>query len=606
MLAPREELDGGMSVPDCEDLVRELAENRRRLEELGVLVEAGSLLDASLEFRELVQMALALALRVLAGDAALLLTRQRREERAFYLVRGGDELHVLPRNPSRLAKDVVRLGKTMVRRGDGTPGAVAAAEVLGEAPVVRVAVPLKRGTRILGALEVAYRAEPTPRLLAGDSALESLADHVAIALDNAELVRAHAQRLDELARLYEIGAKINANLDLQVILPTIVNLYSELVPSDAAGIFLIDESTREIHEQTLRGYGPDQMEGVQLKVGKGILGWVAHTGEGVIVPDVRRDARYIPARSATRCEMAAPLRYEERVIGVFNLESDEVDAYTPHDLDLLMSFGNHAAISIMNARLHGELWAKRRLEEQLRVARDIQETLLPRKAPRIEGHELVGKNFASSEVGGDYFDFLPLGGQRWAVIIADVSGSGIPAGLIMAGFRAEVRAILRQTDDPCRVLAEVNEVLCRELDPDRFVTALLSVYDPASGRLVYSNAGHEAGLLVRAGGGVERLTEGGLLLGAFPEAAYGRAMVHLAPGDRLLLYTDGLSDAMDPWGGLLGEEGIVRLLREADAEGVKGESLPEWILMRAREAALQPPDEVDDRTLVILSRGRDE
>jgi sigma-B regulation protein RsbU (phosphoserine phosphatase) len=252
--------------------------------------------------------------------------------------------------------------------------------------------------------------------------------------------------------------------------------------------------------------------------------------------------------------------------------------------------------------LHAEAKEKRRLEEQLELARDIQRRLLPEKAPEMAGHVLAGANRPSFLVGGDYFDFLPLGDERWAIVVADVSGHGVPAGLIMAGFRAELRAALRHDDDPCRVLAELNHILHDELESDRFVTAFLAVYDPASGRLGYSNAGHEPGLLARRSGDVEPLTEGGLLLGVFPEAEYRRAMVHLAPGDRLVLHTDGLSDAVDPWGGELGAEGILRLVAELEGEGTAPDDLPAVLLERAEREAAGAPDEADDRTVVVLWR----
>jgi sigma-B regulation protein RsbU (phosphoserine phosphatase) len=302
--------------------------------------------------------------------------------------------------------------------------------------------------------------------------------------------------------------------------------------------------------------------------------------------------------------MAAPLKYEGHVIGVFNLESDREAAYGPGDLALLTSFADQAAISIMNARLHSEATAKRRLDEQLRVARDIQTSLLPRESPRIPGTALAGKNVPSSAVGGDYFDFLPLPGGRWGVVIADVSGSGVPAALLMAGFRADLRAEMRHADDPPVVLGRVNRVLCAELDPDLFVTALLGVYAPDSRSFVYASAGHEPGLLLRAGGSVERLTEGGVLLGVFPDASYVGATVRLEPGDRLVLYTDGVSDAAGEGDAPLGDEGLVGLVQGVAAEGVAPADLPAAALSRLPDRAAAPAGEVDDRTLVVLSRLR--
>jgi sigma-B regulation protein RsbU (phosphoserine phosphatase) len=584
------------------DASRKLEAALRRVESLEALLRAGDLLDPSLEPPHRARLALTLCLRVLPADAACLVTRDGGRESAEYLLRGESALRTLANNRSRLAHDVLETGREGIRRDPESAGALAAAALLGGPPAVRVGVPLRRLSRVLGALEVVYREDPGLRLDEDLAVLRTVASHLAIVLDNARLVRDRERRAREVAHLYDIGTKISTHLDQETLLAAILDALVELVPADAAGIFLIDEETREIRDEMLRGYDPGRLADVRLKVGRGILGAVAETGRGEIVPDVTKDPRYVDARSGTRSEMAAPLISGKRVIGVFDVESDRADAYRPSDLDLLVSFANHAAISIVNARLHAEAKEKRRLEEQLDVARDIQRALLPRGAPHVPGHSLAGANQPSSAVGGDYFDFLPLSGDRWAVIVGDVSGHGVPAALIMAGFRAEVRAGLRREDDPCRVLAEVNRILCGELEPERFVTAFLGVYSPASGTLVYSNAGHEPGLLVRRAGGVEHLSEGGLLLGVFPDADYRRAMVHLGRGDRLLLYTDGLSEAGDPWGGVLGETGILRLLGALEAQGVEPWVLPERLLGRAESEAAVPPDEADDRTLVVLSR----
>jgi sigma-B regulation protein RsbU (phosphoserine phosphatase) len=588
--------------PGPEELSRRLELALRRVESLEALLRAGDLLDPSLEPSHRARLALTLCLSVLPADAACLVTRDGGRESAEYLLRGESALRTMSSNRSRLAHDVLETGREGIRRDPESAGALAAASLLGGPPAVRVGVPMRRLSRVLGALEVVYREDPGVRLDEDLAVLRTVANHLAIVLDNARLVRDRERRARETSHLYDIGTKISSHLDQETLLAAILDALVELVPADAAGIFLIDEETREIRKETLRGYDAARLADVRLKVGRGILGAVAESGRGEIVPDVSRDPRYVDARSGTRSEMAAPLRYGRRVIGVFDVESDRVDAYRPSDLDLLVSFANHAAISIVNARLHAEAKEKRHLEEQLEVARDIQRALLPRSAPLVPGHSLAGFNQPSSAVGGDYFDFLPLSGGRWAVIVADVSGHGVPAALIMAGFRAEVRAGLRREDDPCRVLAEVNRILCGELEPERFVTAFLGVYSPDSGTLVYSNAGHEPGLLVRRAGGVEHLSEGGLLLGVFPDADYRKAMVHLGRGDRLLLYTDGLSEAGDPWGGVLGETGMLRLLADLETQRIDAWDLPERLLDRAESEAPVPPDEADDRTLVVLSR----
>ncbi|MFN8179118.1 MAG: SpoIIE family protein phosphatase [bacterium] len=574
---------------------------KRRVEDLETLLRAGELLDPSLDRERLLHLALELALRVVRADAAFLVAQGGGESGARALARGDAAPRRLDVLESRLAAEVLATGHGGIRRDPDTPGARAAAEVLGRPPAVRIAAPLARLDRVLGALEVAYCEDPGSGLEDEEAALRSVADHLAIALDTARLVRDQGRRTRELSLLVGIGTKISAHLDLDELLDAIVDAIRELVPANAVGIFLIGKGGT-IHKESLRDYDPARVDAARLQVGRGILGAVAVSGEGIIVPDVREDPRYVPARDTTRSEMAAPLKYEGRVIGVFNVESDRKNAFRPSDLALLTSFADQAAISITNARLHSVASAKRRLDEQLRVARDIQSSLLPQQAPNVPGHALAGKNVPSSVVGGDYFDFVALPGGRWAIVVGDVSGNGIPAALIMASFRAGVRAELRLADDPRVVFERVNRVLCAELDPDRFVTAFLGVYTPETGSLVYSSAGHEPGLLVRASGGVERLTDGGLLLGVFPEAFYVGGRVRLEPGDRLLLYTDGLSDAAGEGDEPLGEKGVVRLLGAAEAAGAAPTDLPRVMLSRLPDRAAPPAAEVDDRTLVVLER----
>ncbi|MGH2570253.1 MAG: GAF domain-containing protein, partial [bacterium] len=487
----------------------ELAEARRRIAELQALAGAAELLDPSLDFPGLARRALELALRVVPADAALLVAHGADGLKSTTLLRGEDRLRGTGEFASQLAREVLASGEEGIRRGAESPGARAMAEILGEIPAVRIAVPLHRAERVLGVLEVAYRREPDARFLERSAALRSVADHLAIVLDHSRVVRALARRARHLERLHDVGRRMSAHGELDDVLEAIVDAVRELIPADAVGIFLIDEETGEFRNTTFRGYDACVAD-VRLKAGGGIIGWVARTAQGIIVPDVARDDRYIEVRRTTRSEMAAPIQYENRVIGIFNLENDRENAYTPAQLEVLTGFGNQAAVSIVNARLHEEVTEKRLLEQQLEIARGIQTSLLPRSAPEIPGHCLVGRNLPSESVGGDYFDFVPLPGGRWAIIVADASGHGIAAGLVMAGFRAEVRAGLRHHDEPRGVLAEVNKTLCGELAPDFFVTAFLGVYSPESGRFVYTNAGHEPGLVVRQGG-VDLLAEGGLI-----------------------------------------------------------------------------------------------
>lgn len=204
---------------------------------------------------------------------------------------------------------------------------------------------------------------------------------------------------------------------------------------------------------------------------------------------------------------------------------------------------------------------RQRIESELGLARRIQARLLPPGPPALPGLDLAGTSESAREVGGDYYDFLPLEGGRVALVIADVSGKGVGAALLMSAFRASLMSQDLAREPVAAVLARLNRFLHHSVEPGKFVTAFLGVLDGTSGRFVYSNAGHNAPLLVSADGAVARLEAGGLILGIFEEAGYETGEVTLAPGDRLVLFTDGVTEAMDEHDEQWGEERLVELLR---------------------------------------------
>lgn len=204
---------------------------------------------------------------------------------------------------------------------------------------------------------------------------------------------------------------------------------------------------------------------------------------------------------------------------------------------------------------------RRHIEDEMELARRIQARLLPPGPPPAPGLDLAGTSESAREVGGDYYDFLPLAGGRVALVVADVSGKGVGAALLMSAFRASLMSQDLAREGIATVLARLNRFLHHSVEPGKFVTAFLGVVDGASGRLVYANAGHNPPLLVGADGVVTRLEAGGLVLGIFEDTAYQTGEVELAPGDRLVLYTDGVTEAMDERDEQWGEERLVELVR---------------------------------------------
>jgi len=300
------------------------------------------------------------------------------------------------------------------------------------------------------------------------------------------------------------------------------------------------------------------------------VGWTAQHRQPLILPDVASDPRYLRARASTRSEMSVPLMAEGELVGIFNLESDRPDSFRPRDLALLTAFGHHAAIAIHRAWLHDDSLEKRRLEEEIGIARRIQLRLLPSADPVLSGFDIAGFNHPSREVSGDAYDFVPITKDQLGLMIADVAGKGVAAGILMASFRASLRAEIRNNYAISVILAKVNRLMWESSAPEAFVTAVYGVLDGPRRRLTYSNAGHNPPLLRRRDGRVEWLSEGGLMLGSFPDARYPEAWLDLSPGDTVIFYTDGITESVSPAGEMFGPERLVEVLEGLpDGEGAR-------------------------------------
>jgi serine phosphatase RsbU (regulator of sigma subunit) len=291
-----------------------------------------------------------------------------------------------------------------------------------------------------------------------------------------------------------------------------------------------------------------------------------------------------------------PLEGTDRVVGFVALEAAaEPSPFETEHIGMLSAVVNLAASRLESVHLREETADKRRLEEDLRGAARIQASLLPEEEPVLEGWAIRGSSRLCSAVGADYYDFAVANGTL-LVALGDVAGKGLAAALLMAALRAAVRAVWAETDPLPHLIARINDNLCQTLPPNRYGTLFLGRLDPATGRLRYVNAGHAAPLLIRPGGGGERLETGGSILGAFPSATWDEGEAHMAPGDILVIASDGVMEAM---GSTLTPEAIEAAVRRSE-DG----SLPELLaaLQTAADSALGPERGSDDHTFVILKR----
>jgi len=461
-----------------------------------------------------------------------------------------------------------------------------------------VTVPLIGRGQMLGVLEAINKTdgeftEADLDLLIG------LANQIGVALNNAHLYRVARREALEKHLLFEIGKKLSGSLRLDAVLAEILHSLKQAIHFDAGGVFVINADNDEVGSVYYEGYESGDDERVMTKVGQGLIGHVAKTGEPVVVSDVSKDNRYISARTTTRSEIVVPMVLDDRVIGVMNLESDTLNEYFPDDLSLMQAFATQAAVSIDRARLHEEMIAAKRLEEQLSIARHIQQSFLPDDDPVIPGYDISGRNVPSGQVGGDYFDFIKIVENQHGIAIADVSGKGIPAALIMASFRASLIAEIRNNYSIRIIAQKVNDLMWESVRSGRFVTGVYSVLDSRNHILTFTNCGHNLPILIRADGAIDYLREGGQVLGVTPHAVYEERPIFLAPGEVVVMYTDGVTEVFNDRDEEYGTERLAALVQAN--RGKTSQELVDLIHDTVRAWA-GPQHVFDDLTMIILKR----
>jgi len=411
-----------------------------------------------------------------------------------------------------------------------------------------------------------------------------------------------ARTLRENRLLREVGRRLGQDLSTESLALLIMDTLGGVVPFDAAGIYFIDPRDGTIRWESLRGYDTDKLHLVRQKLDRGIMGWILKHGQSVLVSDVSQDPRYFNARDRTRSELVVPILHEGRLIGFFNLESDQLATYGEQERQLMEVLASQVAQTVEHMMLRADREERRRVLADLSVARDIQRSLLPTRGLRLHDVDLSGLNLSSAEVGGDYFDHFMITPEDIGLVIADVAGKGIPAGLIMASVRTGIRILAQHRLDMTGIMSHLSEHLLEVTEADSFVTAFYGVYHRPSRRLSYVNAGHNPPLLLRARShGMELLDTGGLVLGAFRGAPYEMGFVDLEAGDRILFHTDGLNEEQDRHGREFGMGQVRKAFSETrwlDAPGLVQHLLA--ALRRHTGAGERAMRFQDDLTLMAL------
>lgn len=348
----------------------------------------------------------------------------------------------------------------------------------------------------------------------------------------------------------------------------------------------------------------------RVSVDEGILGYCLAVGEAIHVHDVKSHPSFTDSFMRYTDEVSAlisPLRHAGKDLGVLVVARLHTDGgFSQNDLTVFRSAAEQSSFAIGNARIHREAHEKRAMEGELQNAREVQRILLPQQDPQISGYRISGTNLPARIISGDYYDYLKLGQGKFGIVIADVSGKGLPAGLLMAMCRSALRSVAPERTSPTEVLALVNRQLFPDIREDMFISMAYAILDDSSGRLVIARAGHDPALLFRCrSGSVELLRSPGLALGVDGGAVFERVTkdqeIELEAGDCVLFHTDGVREAVNSEDEEFGMDRMCEVFRLAAPLGA------EMVLTRMQEELKQFTGDgiqMDDITLVAIEKRR--
>jgi sigma-B regulation protein RsbU (phosphoserine phosphatase) len=429
-------------------------------------------------------------------------------------------------------------------------------------------VPLLLKKRPIGALNIL--SHHRDQFTAPDVVLlRQFAAHVAVAIDNARLFERSRNDAEAFETLAEIGREVASVLTLDKLFARIAQLTRRVIDYRTFGILLVDEDRGELEMKFAVQYG-EQVQVPRVRLGEGLVGYAALHREPVLVADVAQDPRYINIVADVRSELAIPMLLKDRVVGVFDLESPELDAFTKRDVEILTLLASQAAVAIENARLYETVRANEvRLEKEVRFAQRVQAALLPAGLPkRMKGID-VGARFAPArELGGDFHDFLSPEANMLAVALGDVSGKGVPAALYSV-FAAELvrgrtfrRRYLPDRSGPASVLSSVNTILHQRQLEEYYCTLCYAIFDLKRRVVTLANSGLPYPIRASADE-VMQIDLPGVPLGSFQGSTYDELTFALHAGDVFVFCSDGIFEAMRVNGEEFGAGRLVDVVRRS-------------------------------------------
>ena len=408
--------------------------------------------------------------------------------------------------------------------------------------------------------------------------------------------------------LFRLAGEIGREADLSGLLLMILEKSRPWIQAEACSIFLPDEETGELVIHSAQGDSTPQLGTLRVPRGQGIVGTALRERKTIRVDDVSKDSRFYSKADEktgwkTKALLASPLLDGGECVGVIEfLNPIGRPTFTRADEMMVEYFAGLVAAALVRIRAHGAALERAAVQRDLDLARELQGGLLPKVFPTREeapGIELFARLEPAKEVSGDLYDFFTIEPGKMCFVVGDVSGKGVAAGIFMAVTRTLIRATAVPGRGPVEIMSRVNAQLARENEASLFVTMILGIVDTGTGGMVYGQGGHNPPLLVPVRGKPTYEPAGGMPLGVFEDAKFGERELQLKPGETLLVYTDGVTEAMNEAKDLFGEERLEKAV--TGVEGLSAEKIAERVIERVESFVLEA-ERSDDITLLAIQR----
>ena len=527
---------------------------------------------------------------------AILLLNEKTQEMRFRFQQGYP--------PEFAARTRIKVGEGVVGLAAQTKQAVLISDVRGDPRYIaaipnvcsELAVPLITKNRVIGVIDIEAR-EPGYFTEEHSRLLTLIASRIAAGIENAQLYTRTTKQARILLMMNEIARELTSILNLDELLRSIGELVRRLIDYQMFSILLLDSSGEKLqHRFSLRFN-----ENIHLKhdipLGRGIVGTATSTQEAVLVPDVTQDPRYIESNPETRSELAVPLVYKGKVIGVLDLEHTRRGFFTEEHKRTMTTLAAQIAIAVENARLYEEIERQeRRLERDLSLARELQIRLLPQASPKLDHLDVAAKFVPARTIGGDLYDFIPYSMSRLGIVIGDVSGKGAPAAIYAALVSGILRSHAPIEPAPGEMLSAVNLSLAERRIEAQFVSIIYALWNDEDKTLTVANSGLPRPIYFH-NGKIEIIEATGLPLGLFDETDYDEFHFNMKSEEMFVFFSDGILDARNRKGELFGRGRVEKIVSES-----AGKSAAEvvQIIFKAVAEHSAGVETFDDQTVVAI------